>query len=165
MAVRVAWVTAGFLALAAAGAALGAWAHTEGSIPNTAAGRAAAQRHENFKQLGGAFKAIMDELRKDAPDKAVVVANANRVKAYADDLPHWFPKGSGAESGVKVRAKAQVWTDPKGFAAAAQRLQGEAAKLAQAAPGGNLGAVKAQFRATGMACKNCHDKYRLPEDR
>jgi cytochrome c556 len=156
------FLTGGALALALAASAVSAAAHVEGPIPNTPAGRAADQRHKNFKQMGGAFKAIMDELKKDTPDKSVVVGNANKVKALAADLPKWFPKGSGAESGVKVGSKPQVWSDPKGFAAAAQRLQAESVKLAQVAPG-DLGAVKKQFAATGQACKGCHDKYRIPE--
>jgi len=146
--------------LVAAGAAL---AHDEGSIPNTPGGKAAAARHQNFKQLGGAFKAIADELKKDSPDKAVIAASAQKAKALAGGLPTWFPKGSGPESGVKVEAKPEIWADPNGFAAAAARLQAETTKLAQVADAGDMAAIKAQFGATGGACKNCHDKFRVPD--
>jgi cytochrome c556 len=162
---RVGFVAGWVLAIAIAGTGAAALAHDEGPVPNTPGGKAAAQRHQNFKQMGGAFKAIMDELKKDAPEKAVVVANANKVKTLGADLPHWFPAGSGAETGMKIQAKPEVWSDPKGFAAAAERLRDETAKLAEVAPGGDLAAVKAQFVATGKACKNCHDKYRVPEKR
>jgi len=146
---------------AGAGAAL---AHEDlGPVPNTPAAHAAAARHQNFKQLGGAFKAINDELKKDAPDKAVVVANAAKMHTLASQLPSWFPKGSGAESQVKTAAKPEIWSDPAGFAAAAQRLQAETGKLQQFAAAGDLAAVKAQVPATGGACKNCHDKFRVPE--
>ena len=33
-------------------------------------------------------------------------------------------------------------------------------KLAQVAKGGDLNAVKAQFGATGKACKSCHDDFK-----
>jgi cytochrome c556 len=62
-----------------------------------------------------------------------------------------------------VQTKPEIWSDPKGFAAAAERLRTETGKLADVAPGGDLAAVKAQFGATGQACKNCHDKFRIPE--
>jgi cytochrome c556 len=154
-----AWVVVAALA----GGACGAAAHTMGPVPNTPGGKAAAQRHENFKHMGAAFKAILDELKKDEPDKAVVADNAQKVKASAADLPHWFPKGSGPEIGVKMLAKPVVWTDPKGFGAAASRLQTETAKLADLAGSGDMAATKKQFAATGQACKACHDKYRVPD--
>jgi cytochrome c556 len=147
---------------AAAGAAL---AHDLGPVPNTPGGKAAAARHENFKQLGGAFKAINDELKKDSPDKAVISANAQKMQTLAKGMPSWFPKGSGPETGLKIKAKAQVWSDPKGFAAAVSRLQGETTKLAQLSAGDDVDALKGQVRATGGACKNCHDNYRTPEER
>jgi cytochrome c556 len=148
-------------ALAAAGAAV---AHDDmGPVPNTPAGKAVVARHQNFKQLGGAFKAIMDELKKPAPDKAVLAANAKRMDALAAQEASWFPKGSGAESGAKTGAKPEIWSDPTGFAAAVQRLQGATAKLDQIAAAGDLDAFKAQVRETGAACKNCHDKYRVPD--
>jgi len=157
--------------VAAAGAALGvamaasvALAHDDlGPIPNTPAGKAAAARHENFKQLGGAFKAIVDQLKKDAPDKAVIAANAQKANALAAQQPSWFPKGSGAESGVKTDAKPEIWSDPQGFAAAVQKLQAATAKLQQVASTDDMAAIKAQVQATGGACKNCHETYRVPE--
>jgi cytochrome c556 len=146
---------------AAAGAAL---AHEDlGPIPNTPAAHAAAARHQNFKQLGGAFKAILDELKKPSPDKAVLTTNAAKMNSLAAQEASWFPKGSGTESGVKTEAKPQVWSDPAGFAAAVQRLQGETAKLQQIAGTGDVAALKTQVQATGAACKNCHDKYRVPD--
>ena len=142
----------------------GALAHEDmGKVPNTPAGKAVAARHQNYKQLGGAFKALTDELKKDTPDKAVIAASAAKMKALAGQIPSWFPKGSGPESGAKTDAKPDIWKDPNGFAAAASRLQVETAKLDQFAAAGDLEAVKGQVRATGGACKNCHDKYRVPE--
>ena len=163
MSVRMPAVAAWVLGLGLGGASCVALAHELGPIPNTPGAQAAAQRHENFKQMGGAFKAIMDELKKDEPDKAVVAASAQKVKTHAADLPHWFPPGSGAETGLKVETKPDIWSDPKGFAAAAARLRDESAKLAQIAATGDMAATKAQFGATGQACKNCHDKFRVPD--
>lgn len=159
--------TIGWAAAAAAGlmvAAGGALAHDHmGPMPKTPGGKAAYQRHENFKQQGAVFKAINDELRKGSPDKAAIARNAAALKALTARLPSWFPKGSGPESGFKTDAKPQVWSDAAGFQAAVNRLQVEASKLDQLAAAGDIAGVKAQVRATGGACKNCHDKYRVPE--
>jgi cytochrome c556 len=152
------------LAAGLAVAAGGAFAHEHmGKMPTTAAGKAAYQRHENFKQQGAAFKGILDELKKDSPDIKLLAANSTKLKTLASQLPTWFPKGSGAESHFKTDAKAEVWTDAAGFAAAANRLQVETSKLQQLGAAGDLAAFKAQARAVGGACKNCHDKYRVPE--
>jgi len=148
----------------AAGAALAHEGH-EGPPPKTPGGKAAWARHDNFKAQGAAFKGVIDELKKDSPDKALIAGNAAKIKASSLALPSWFPKGSGPESGVKTDAKAEVWNDAAGFAAAANRFQGEAAKLQEIAAGGDIAAIKAQVRATGGACKNCHDKYRVPEEK
>jgi len=157
--------------IAAAAAAVGiamsagvALAHDDmGVVPNTPAAKAVVARHQNFKQLGGAFKAIFDELKKDAPDKAVIAANAQKMNTLASQEASWFPKGAGPEAGVKTGAKPVIWTDPQGFAAAIQKLQTETGKLQQVATAGDFAAIKAQVQATGGACKNCHDKFRVPD--
>jgi cytochrome c556 len=150
--------------IGAAVAAGGALAHGDmGPMPSAAGPKAAWLRHEHFHDLGGAFKALTDELKKDTPDKAVVATNAAKVKAAAGQLPSWFPKGSGAESKFKTDAKGEVWSDANGFAAAANRLQVESSKLNALAAAGDIAGVKGQVRAVGGACKGCHDKYRVPE--
>lgn len=157
----------GWAAAAAAGlmvAAGGALAHDHmGKMPTTAGGKAAYARHENFKKQGAAFKAINDELRKGDPDKAVIARNAAALKTLTAQLPTWFPKGSGPESGFKTDAKPEVWSDAAGFQAAVNRLQVEASRLNELAAAGDINAVKGQARATFGACKGCHDKYRVPE--
>jgi len=143
--------------------AAGAAAHDRGPPPKTAGGKAAWTRHDNFKAQGAAFKAILDETKKDAPDPAVLASNAAKLKTLALALPSWFPKGSGPESGVKTDAKADIWTDAAGFASATNRLQVEVSRLQQLAAAGDVAGVKGQTRAVGGACKNCHDKFRVPE--
>jgi cytochrome c556 len=135
-----------------------------GAIAQTAVATAVKTRHENFKAQGAAFKAINDELKKDAPSMAVITPNALKLKASSTALPTWFPKGSGPESKLETAAKPEVWADAAGFQAAAIRFQGEAAKLSTIATAGDLDGVKAQARMTAGACKNCHDKFRVPKD-
>jgi cytochrome c556 len=153
-------VAATALGAVIAGAAI---AHNVGPAPKTPAGKAAAARHDNFKQVGAAFKAINDEARKGSPNQAALAANAQKLNGLARQMGGWFPKGSGAESGVKTDAKSEVWSDPQGFAAAVQKLQGATGKLAQVSASGDTAGLKAQVQATGGACKGCHDKFRVPD--
>ena len=152
-------LTAG-LGLTTAGAALAA---DPSPAPTTPGGKALVARQAHFKEQGAVFKAINDETRKDMPDKAAIAANAAKLKTIAADLPTWFPKGSGPETGLPTAAKPEIWTDADGFAAAAAKLEDETAKLAAVSAAGDLEAIKLQFRAAAGACKACHDKYRAPE--
>ena len=135
------------------------------ALAQTPGAKAAAARHENFKSLGSTFKGLNDELKKDAPDKAVMAAAGAKMKAASAKLPTWFPKGSGIEVDPKSEAKAEVWSDAAGFAGAVKNFQAEAGKLQIATASGDVAAIKAQARATGGACKGCHDKYRVPKDK
>jgi cytochrome c556 len=83
------------------------------------------------------------------------------IKTHSSELPTWFPAGTGPESGVKTEALAKIWEDQAGFQAAAERLAGEAAKLSDVATGEDIAAIGAQVQATGAACKNCHDQFRM----
>jgi len=140
----------------------GALARDDDPMPKNAnaATKAAYARHEHFEELGKTFKALNEEMKKDAPDKAAVAADTKIIASLGAALPTWFPKGSGVEARPKSLAKPDVWSDAAGFGAAAAKLKDETAKLNQAALSGDLAAVKAQLRPTGGACKGCHDKYR-----
>lgn len=113
-------------------------------------------RHEKYEDLGKNFKLIMDNNKSGSPDMAKVTAAAAKVKGYADEMGTWFPPGTAAEPG-KPGAKPNIWTDRATFDAAVVKLQEEATKLALVTDAAGL---KAQFPATGGACKNCHDTFR-----
>lgn len=150
------------LGIGAVVAATGALAHNDPTPKGkmTPAAHAAYMRHENFEKLGAAFKAVIDETKKSDPDKALVQKSTRTMAALATGLPTWFPRGSGVEARPKSEAKANIWTDAAGFTAAASASQVQVSKLNQAALSGDMGAVRAQIRATGGSCKGCHDKYR-----
>jgi cytochrome c556 len=105
-------------------------------------------RQDSLKAMGGAMKAIGDQLKSGMPDMAVVSENAKKIDGYATDLPTWFPKGSGEEAGVKTAAKAEIWTMPDDF------------KTDAAA--GDASAIGPQMQATGKACGACHKEFRVP---
>jgi cytochrome c556 len=148
-------------AIAAAALTVGGAVAAGGALAQGAGADAVKARQANYKQLGGAFKVINDQLKADSPDMAQIKAAAAKMAALGARAAAWFPRGSGPEAGVKTGAKPQIWTDPAGFAAAAKTLQTATANLSAAADTGDLDRVKAAVGPTGAACKGCHDKYRV----
>ena len=134
-----------------------------GALAASAAETAIATRQAGYKKMGAAFKAINEELKKGSPDVKLIAANSAIVNAQSQQIPKWFPKGSGVEAGFKTKAKPAIWTEPAKFAAAGVKLQTEAGKLQTFAAAGNLDGVKAQVRAVGGACKACHEPYRAED--
>ena len=157
---RIEMVLAGALALAVA--AGGAAAHDEAMPkgPLTPAQKAAHQRHANFEQLGKLYGTLGREAAKPEPEKAALASTAKSMNELVRDLPTWFPRGSGVEARPRSQAKAKIWTDAAGFSTAASTLQAAVGKLNAAAAGGDVAATRTEFRATGAACKACHDVYR-----
>jgi cytochrome c556 len=121
-------------------------------------------RQDKLRDMGGAFKAIDDELKKRNPDwENAILPNAQTVQSRSSYLLTWFPKGSGPESGIKTYALPAVWQKPDDFTKIGKAAQAEAAKLNQIAASKDLAALKAQAAALGKACKACHDSYRSPD--
>jgi cytochrome c556 len=131
--------------------------------PDTPAGRAADQRHENFEAMGDAMKTIGDELKAEATDPAKIKAAAATINGFAPKLPGWFPAGSGPQDGIKTDALAAVWTDAPGFAAAAAKFKDEAPKFAAVVETGDKAAIGAAMQALGGTCKGCHDKFKAED--
>ena len=94
-----------------------------------------------------------ERIRKRIPSRFRQVLKTAKMN------PYQFEK----ESGVKTDAKAEVWSDAAGFAAASNKFQVEASRLQLLAIAGDLPGMKGQARAVGGSCKGCHDKYRVPE--
>jgi cytochrome c556 len=120
-------------------------------------------RHEHYEELGKAFKAIRDQASASSPDFAALEKNAQVVNDASVDQQQWFPKGTGPEAG-KTRALPEIWEKPADFEAAQKMLSDRAPKLLAAVKSKDVDAVKAAFKETGGACKNCHDTFRAPEE-
>ena len=121
-------------------------------------------RQDKLRDMGGALKAIDDELKKRTVDwDNVVQPNVQTLKDRSGYLLNWFPKGSGPESGVKTYALPAIWQKNDDFVKLGKAAQAETAKLAQVAGSKDSEALKAQAVATAKACKACHDNYRSPD--
>ena len=121
-------------------------------------------RHDNFEAIGDSFKAIRAEFEDDSPDLTKVEAAARDINERAMAIKDHFPAGSGRDAGWDTEALPTIWEKPEEFAAAQQRLVDESARLAELAASGDAAATGEQVAATGAACKNCHDTFRLKDD-
>ena len=121
-------------------------------------------RQDKLRDMGGALKAIDDELKKGSPDwDNIILPNADTLQGRSSFFLNWFPKGSGPESGVKTYALPAVWQKSDDFTKLAKAMQAETAKLKQVAAARNAGALKDEAFTLGKACKACHDNYRSPD--
>jgi cytochrome c556 len=121
-------------------------------------------RQDKLRDMGGALKAIDDELKKRTVDwDNVVFPNAQTLRDRSGYLLNWFPKGSGPESGVKTYALPAIWQKNDDFVKLGKAAQAETVKLAQVAAKKDADALRAEALATGKACKACHDNYRSPD--
>jgi cytochrome c556 len=119
------------------------------------------QRQDKLRDMGGALKAITDELKKPKVDwDNVIIPNAQTIKDRSVYLLNWFPKGTGPETGVKTYALPAIWQKTDDFNKIGKAAQAEAVKLDQVANSRNEDALKAEAVAMGKACKACHDDYR-----
>jgi len=90
-------------------------------------------------------------------DAKVIQRNAAFLEALSQ-----MPWDGFAEStkGEKSGALSAIWEKPGDFKQAGERLQNEAAKLAQLSKSGDEAAVKAQIGAVGKSCGGCHETFR-----
>ena len=121
-------------------------------------------RQDKLRDMGGALKAINDEIKKGRLDwDNTILPNVQTIKERSGYLLKWFPKGSGPEGGVKTYALPGIWQKNDDFTKLGKAMQAEPLKLDQVAATRNGDALKAQVLATGKACKACHDNYRSPD--
>lgn len=90
-------------------------------------------------------------------DARAAQANADLVVTLAR-----LPWGAFIEDSDKgdTNARAEIWSQPDKFKAAALKLQDASVKLAAAARIGKPDDLKAAFSATAETCKSCHDDFR-----
>lgn len=120
-------------------------------------------RQDNFKAMARSMKLIGDELRKDAPAFAIIRREAAALERAGGRVGRFFPKGTGAEAGVKTRARAAIWAQSAEFRAATVNSNSAIKGLRAAAAGTDLGRIRAALRSAGGACAACHDRFRVPE--
>ena len=134
-----------------------------GQVQQLSAADAPKARHDYFEEFGDATKAINRELKGSSPSAETIQRHAAYLHAQAQRLPGWFPAGSGPDAHPRTRAKAEVWSDPEGFARASQAFLAATQRFDAAARSGNVAAVQGALPDLQSSCKGCHDRYRGPE--
>lgn len=92
-----------------------------------------------------------------AYDKAAIDDAIGKSQAACAGWADWWGEDTKPGGAVKTEAKLEIWSDPKGFEAAAMEyVKAEQAVMAAA----DEAAFKAAFPALGQSCQSCHEKYR-----
>lgn len=112
-------------------------------------------RKDGFEDYKKAMGEIKDAL--GSGKLAAVVPVAQRIEAFAVQIPGLFPPGS--DKG-KTAAKEVIWANFPDFTAKSQDLHAAAKALEVAAASGDKAATGKAFGALADACKACHQRYR-----
>jgi cytochrome c556 len=144
-------------------------------------------RIAGFRDMGSAAKNIGDQLKAARPDLTKIQMGVSAINDYRHALPNWFPPGSQAPPAqpkgwfdwlcrwwscgggyqlqtIESRAKPEIWKQPERFAAALRQFDGAADGLWRASKGGDIAAIRSEFKKVEGSCKNCHDPFREKED-
>jgi cytochrome c556 len=121
-------------------------------------------RHDHYEEMGDAMKAIGAQLKAGNPDVSVIQQHAATIARYGPQILTWFPEGSGPETGIETRAKAEIWSDAATFRQRAQAFEAEANRFNATVQSGDVTAIRAGQKALGKTCSDCHDRFRAPED-
>lgn len=112
-----------------------------------------------FEAIGGHFGGIIAGLR--SPELAADMLPHAEALAATAKLP-WKAFGSGTDKGTeKTTAGPKIWSDAPGFKAAAAKLETATADLLAAVKSKDNAKIGAAVQATGAACKQCHEGYRV----
>jgi cytochrome c556 len=118
-------------------------------------------RQELMKANGQTMKLLGGMAQGESPfDAAVVKEQGEAMAARFEKAKTLFPPGS-EQGPPETYAKPEIWSDPDGFAAAANKAVEASQAVAAVTEAAQLGPA---LGAAGEACKGCHDKYRRPKD-
>lgn len=122
-----------------------------------AAGDPIAERKAMMKSVGAATGAAAAMVKGQAEfDPRVAMLALRTMNAVSLGYGSKFPEGSDTGD---TKAKATIWSDPDGFAAAIAKFEADTS-AALAAPATDLDAFKAQFGMVAANCAACHETYR-----
>jgi cytochrome c556 len=147
------------LVVATLGALAGASAALAQGSP--AEQKAVEQRQALLKEIDKAFKPIGEIVKRKAPyDAAVVQDSAAKLATLAPKIPEAFKLDTHAATGIKTKARENIWTNLPDFTAKAEALVKAIESLAAAGKSGDEKALRPAFATVGKACSACHDNYK-----
>jgi cytochrome c556 len=113
-------------------------------------------RTASFTVVGNHMGRLSAMAKGDKPFDAAAAQNSARIIESVSRLP-WEAFVPNSATG-DTRLKPEGLSNAADFKAAADKMQGETAKLVAAA--GSLDTLRTQLGAVGASCKGCHDKFR-----
>lgn len=121
-------------------------------------------RQANYRRMAAALKGLGEELRAARPSLEQIRVQSAWLDHFGTQVLRWFPRGTGAEAGVRTRALPEIWSNHAGFTRAGARLVVAVRGVRAAAGRGDIGQVRTFYAAVRSACSGCHDDFRAPED-
>lgn len=118
-------------------------------------------RQKVMQAIGASMGGIGDILKHKLPFAGHIETHASDISRMSTLIRDAFEKEI---TEGRTDAKPEVWQDWDKFAAAAEALQEESAKLADVASAGDMAAIGAQMKNLGKACGDCHKPFRKPKE-
>ena len=116
-------------------------------------------RRAGLKKMGKAMKALIDELKTEAPDRAGMLAAAESISTGAEQLPRWFPPARAPRRAKPTRCltsgRIARSSTPSRFS-----WPRESRDLVTALQGGDMAAIRERTKALGAVCSSCHKSFR-----
>ncbi len=148
-------------------ATLGALAGVSAALAqaNPAQQKAVEDRQALFKKIDEAFKPVGEMVKRKQPyDAKVVQDSAAKLKTLVPKIPDAFATDTHTLTGVKTKARENIWTNMPDFKQKADALLKSLDGLEAAGQAGDEKALRPAFAAVGKACSNCHDNYKNSND-
>ena len=116
-------------------------------------------RQSFFALLAANFGPLAAMVKGEIPwNQAAFQHYANDLATVASlDLARGFPEGSHTG---QTRAKPEIWENKADFESKIADLKEASMALKIASASGDKGKIIESFKATGGACKACHDDYK-----
>lgn len=95
-----------------------------------------------------------------AYDGALVDRRSMQLAMLSGMVGDAFVRDTHTSAHLQTAALPYVWTDPRAFAAAVQRMQKDAAALQQSAQGVDPAGVQPAIQALDADCAQCHRQFR-----
>jgi len=114
-------------------------------------------RQNLMKAMAGLAGASVGQIRDGLGFGPDLKTLAQALQSLSRDIPALFP--TGTDFG-ETEAKAEVWSKPDDFKAAAGKLRDGVDAYLAAVEQGDRGAIDKGFKAVGDACKGCHKHFR-----
>jgi cytochrome c556 len=123
--------------------------------------KAVEQRQALFKDVEKSFNPIGDMLkRKMKYDAAVVQESVAQLEILAKKIPDAFAVDTHKATGIKTKARENIWSGMADFKAKSDDLVKALAGLSAAAKSGDEKAFRPAAVGVGKACSGCHDNYK-----